>query len=367
MKSCDTVVIGAGIAGLSTARELAKRKRRVLLLERENPGGKASRAAAGILDPYTEIEGETPVFRLGLVAFDFYPSFLDEIGADSRKEIEFEKTGLLYTALTPEDGGMLKDRIAWQRRAEIPVEALSAAEVRKLEPVVSEHVQGGVFYPEISKLNAAKLTTVLFEAARRAGVEIRTSVKSVSLWVEREKVRGVKFPGESVEAGSVVLATGCWPDLYQSLGLGIRVKPVRGQILIFRTTPSFRPKTMLHSLRCAYLIPWPNERLLVGSTLESAGFEDRVTPDGQKDILDRASEMAEGIRTLPLEKSWAGLRPYVEGGLPRIGPTRIRGLFVAVGYYRGGILIGPLVGKLLAEGIVSGKFSPLLEPFFLTA
>lgn len=366
MKTYDAIVIGAGIAGLSTARELAKRKKRVLLLERENPGGKASRAAAGILDPYTEAGEETPVFRLGLVAFDFYPSFLDEIGADSRKEIEFEKTGLLYAALTPEDAGILKDRVEWQKRRRVPVESLTAAEVRKLEPVVTERVQGGIFYPQIPKLNAAKLTTALFEAARRAGVEIRTSVESVSLWTQNEKARGVKLSGESLETENVVLATGCWPELHESLGLGIRVKPVRGQILIFRTTSAFRPKTMLHSLRYAYLIPWPDERLLVGSTLESAGFEDGVTPDGQKDILDRASEMAEGIRALPLEKSWTGLRPYVEGGLPRIGPTRIRGLFVAVGYYRGGILIGPLAGKLLAEGIVSGKFSPLLEPFFLS-
>jgi D-amino-acid dehydrogenase len=68
----------------------------------------------------------------------------------------------------------------------------------------------------------------------------------------------------------------------------------------------------------------------------------------------------------PVEANWSGLRPFAEGGRCLIGPTRIKGLFLATGYYRSGILIGPIVGKLLAEGIASGKFSPLLKPFFPT-
>ena len=66
MKPYDAIVIGAGMAGLSIARELAKLKQRVLVLEQEEKGGGASRAAAGILDPYTEAKKETPLFRLGL-------------------------------------------------------------------------------------------------------------------------------------------------------------------------------------------------------------------------------------------------------------------------------------------------------------
>ena len=360
MTRYDTIVLGAGIAGLSVARELAKRGQRVLILERDEIAGRTSRAAAGILDLYTEASQETPLFRLGLKALDFYPSFLQEISRD----VEYQKTGVLYLTLTPEDETLLKDRFQWQVEQKLPAQWLSKKEVKVLEPAVSDRVRGGVLYPEIAKLNADKLTQALLEAATTAGVEIRTSVKDVSVRKNGEKIEGVEVSGSLIESSSVVIATGCWAGASDGWEIGIKVHPVRGQILILRSDASIHPKRILHTLRWAYVVPWPNHRLLVGSTLESAGFNNRVTEEGKESILNRAGEMLEGIRSLPLETRWAGLRPCTDTGAPLIGPTLVSGLFLAVGYYRSGMVIGPLVGQLLAEGIITGKFSSLIQPFF---
>lgn len=355
MKSYDSIVIGAGIAGLSVARELAKLKQRVLLLEREEKGGGASRAAAGIIDPYTEADEETPLLQLGLKAFDFYPSFLDELGNGIRQRIEYEKLGILYVALNAEDEKFLAGRFDWQKKRGISVVSVSDAEIQRMEPALSKKVRSGIYYPEIPKLNAEKLTSALFEATRSAGVEIRTSVKRISVSIKGDKIRGVEIPEGPIESPSVIIAEGCWTGLDQDLGIKIKVSAVRGQILLLRSNPSLYPRHILHTIRWAYIVPWPGEQLLIGSTLESnVGFDNRVTPEGKEDILNRVSEIMEGIRSLPVEKSWSGLRPYVDGGVPFIGPTRIPGLYLAVGYYRSGILIGPLAGKFLAEGIVSG-------------
>lgn len=363
MESYDCVVIGAGIAGLSVARELAKLKKRVLVVEEDEAGGRASRAAAGILDPYSEASEETPLLALGLKALEFYPGFLDEITKSDPARVEFEKSGMLYLALTPEDESFLEKRFQWQKNQKLPVARLSGEEVRKRVPSISERTRSSVLYPEIAKLNADKLVTALWEAALAAGVQIKTSTKNVVLWQE-EKVRGIKISERGVEAGAVVVAKGSWTGLDQSLGIKMEVSPVRGQILIVRAQPPFHPRHILHTVRYAYIIPWPEGRLLIGSTLESAGFENRVTPEGKEDILKRASEIYEKIRELPVERSWAGLRPFAVRGRPLIGPAAVKGLFLACGYYRSGILISPFVGKLLAEGIASGNFSPLLKPFF---
>ena len=352
------------MAGLSVGRELAKLRRRVLILEQEKKGGKTSRAAAGILDPYTEAEKETPLFQIGLKAFDFYPSFLEEITEASGIDAEHKKTGMLYLAFTAEDENFFREGFEWQKKRSLPVEFLLGVAARKLEPFVPSRTRSAVFYPEIPKVNANKLTSSLFEATRAAGAEIRTSVKNVSLWSEREAARGVRIQNESVEAPVVVCAEGYWAGLDKSLGIKINVIPVRGQILIMQASEKFNPTHILHTVRYAYIVPWPKKRLLVGSTLEPAVFENKVTPEGLEDILNRTSEIFEGIRELKIETTWAGLRPKGEDGMPLIGPTSIKGLFLASGYYRSGILISPLVGKLLAEGITSGKFSPLLEPFF---
>lgn len=364
MKSYNAIVLGAGIAGLSVARELAKLNQRVLLLEREGEGGKTSRAAGGILDPYSEAREESPLLQLGLKALEAYPSLLKELGGTSLKEVEYERFGILYLALSPEDESFLKDRLEWQKAHRLRVEFLGENEVRRVEPTASSRTRSGVLYPDIPKLNANKLTGLLLKAAQSAGVELRTSIQGASVWQEKGKLKGVKTAQESVSSPRVVIASGCWTGLHQNLGIKVKIRPVRGQILLLRSRPPLYPKHILHTLRYAYIVPWPNGRLLIGSTLERGEFEERVTPEGREDILTRVGEMIEEIRSLPVESSWAGLRPYVDGGRPLIGPTRTPGLFLATGYYRSGILVGPLVGRLLAEGIVSGKFSPLLKPFY---
>lgn len=363
MKAYDVIVLGGGIAGLSVARELAKRKARVLLIEQEKKGAVASRAAAGILDPYTEANQDSPFLTLGLKASEFYSDFLREIAGKTEESVEYKKLGILYLAVSPEDDGLLKDRFEWQKKRSLPVEFVSGNQIQKIEPLASRSVRSGIFYPEIAKLNANKLITRLLEATKKVGVEIRTGVKNVSVSFIRGKVQGVKISGTLVQSGSVVIAAGSWSGL-QKLGFKIDVSPVRGQILLLCSKQNQYPRHILHSMRWAYVIPWPEKRLLIGSTLESVGFKCQVTRQGKEDILNRVSEIMDGIREFPIESSWAGLRPFARKGVPLVGPTHVSGLYLATGYYKSGILIGPFVGKLLAEGILSKKFSPLLEPFF---
>lgn len=353
-KSYDVIVLGAGISGLSIARELAKLKQRVLLLEREEPGGRTSRAAAGILDPYTEAEEETPLLRLGIQALDFYPSFIQELGKQVLSEVEYEKLGIIYLALSPEDEKSLKRRFEWQKGKGLPVRWLSRDEVLEKEPDVSPEVRCALLFPEIPKLNAGKLTQALLERTRRSGVEIRSSIGETSVWMEKGRVRGAESSEGRTESPVVVLARGIGEK---------QVRPVRGQILILSAQPGFEPRHILHTLRYAYIVPWPERQLLVGSTLEVGATEDRVTPEGKEDILNRAVEISEKVRSLPVKTTWAGIRPQAERGTPLIGPARTPGLFLATGYYRSGVLISPLVGKLLAGEIVSGTPSPLLQPF----
>lgn len=363
-KFYDAIVIGAGLAGLSVARELARKKQRVLQIEVDRQGGNASRAAAGILDPYTEADKITPQFLLAKEAFAFYPSFLDQLGPRACEKVEFEKTGVLYLASSQRDEAFLRKRFEWQKQHGIAVQFLSGDQARRLEPFLSPRVRAGVYYPEIQKLNAGKLTDLLMKTVKISGVELQMPVRNASLWQEKGKVQGIKTGSNRIESPVVVAARGCWAGSDRRFGVRPDVAPVRGQILILHTKPGRRPRHILHTVRYAYAVPWPGGRVLVGSTLESAGFENRVTPEGKEDILTRAGEIFEDIYEQKIESSWAGLRPFAKRGRPWIGPTQIKGLFLATGYYRVGVLISPVVGKLLSEGILTGKFSPLLKPFY---
>jgi glycine oxidase len=116
------------------------------------------------------------------------------------------------------------------------------------------------------------------------------------------------------------------------------------------------PALVHHAIVSArgYVVPRRDGRLLAGSTVERAGFAKSVTAAGLVSVLGSALEIAPFLADVPMVDAWAGLRPGTPDDLPLIGPGALPGLFHAGGLYRNGILLGPLVGELVA-GLALGR------------
>ena len=177
-----------------------------------------------------------------------------------------------------------------------------------------------------------------------------------------KKVFGIRLGGVIFESPVVVNATGSWAGRNRQLGLRFPVVPVRGQIVVVRGGP-LRVSSVLHAVGGNYIVPWEPKEYLLGTTVERKGFQSRVTSEGVRAILKNVQKLVPRIRKCRMVRSWAGLRPYSKDQLPFIGPTSVRGLYAATGFYKSGILIGCYVGELLAKGIVSGKWPRVLKPF----
>ena len=121
-------------------------------------------------------------------------------------------------------------------------------------------------------------------------------------------------------------------------------------------------KKVLRSSR-GYLVPRRDGRIIAGSTLENAGFVKQVTPEGIRKILEGAKELAPALAGAEIVEQWAGLRPDSPDHLPIIGPTEMKGLLIATGHYRNGILLAPVTAKIVRDWIVSGKASFMAENF----
>ena len=146
--SADVTIIGGGVIGLTIARALAHRGiRDVCLIERGALGQEASFAAAGMLAPQAEANSLYEFFALACRSRDLYASFaaslLDETGID----IELDTTGTLYLALNDHDLAEIEKRYAWQTAAGLPVEKLTAAQARELEPCVNPSIAGALRFP----------------------------------------------------------------------------------------------------------------------------------------------------------------------------------------------------------------------------
>ncbi|MDQ5836629.1 MAG: FAD-dependent oxidoreductase, partial [Acidobacteriota bacterium] len=162
----DVAVVGGGVAGLSAARELARRGLSVVVLEASEPGAEASGAAAGMLAPQSEADARDDFFELLCASREMYPAFAEALFEESGVCIELERTGTLYLAFTEEDEEEMGRRFAWQSGAGLEVERLSASEARTLEPRVSPRVRAALRFPRDWQVENRRLVGAL-EASLR--------------------------------------------------------------------------------------------------------------------------------------------------------------------------------------------------------
>src|ERR1700688_1171635 len=115
-----------------------------------------------------------------------------------------------------------------------------------------------------------------------------------------------------------------------------------------------------------YLVPRGLEcpqTVIVGSTIENAGYEKRVTSGGIEKILRAANQIAPELEKAEIVETWCGLRPGSPDQLPILGPVDIDGLVFATGHYRNGILLAPVTAKLIGEWIAERRTSMDWEAF----
>jgi glycine oxidase len=373
-QSAEVVIIGGGVIGLTVARALALRALRdVLLIERSSLGAESSSAAAGMLAPQAEADRADDFFHLACRSRDLYPAFAQALLEESGIDIELETTGTLYLAFTDEDVSELEKRYDWQSKAGLSLEMLRPEDARRLEPAISENVRAALKFPFDGQVENRRLISALAATTEKLGVRLVTGTTVTGLKTDHRGIAGVETSRGFVSTNIVVVAGGAWTSLLGLAALSgqltsgktlpnFEIAPVRGQMLCFEATPQIA-RHVIYSPR-GYVVPRRDGRLLSGSTTEQVGFDRRVTAEGISSILSAAMEISPRIGALPIQASWAGLRPRAADGLPVLGPyAEIEGLFYATGHYRNGILLAPITGELIAAAIVDKEDSRSLTIF----
>jgi glycine oxidase len=361
VKVADVAIIGGGIIGASIAFELAAEKLDVILLDRQRPGREASWAAAGMLSPGPDSPDALPLVPLAKESMRLYPEFVAAVEALSGKSVAFARNGTIEI-FTSTHGETERDEFVAQHRAlGLAIEPVSIDAARKAEPTVGPAARAAAWLPQEATLDPRLLTEAVLAAAQGRGVQVHPDAAVTSVQVEGNRCTGVVANGSSVTAKCVVVAAGCFSGGIDLLARYAPTHPVRGQML------ALRPKTKIigRTLRSnhGYLVPRADGRIIAGSTLEDAGFEKYLTPSGIQKILAGVLELVPALANAQLIDAWAGLRPGTPDNLPVLGPTDIRGLYVATGHYRNGILLAPVTAKLLCDWILGKTVSTNTEAF----
>ncbi len=361
MKKFDAVVVGGGIIGCSIACELRKSKLKVAVLEKHVPGAEASVAAAGILAPHGGPRGKTVFFSLLRDSLALYPQFIEEVEKETGLETEFRNSGLFYLAFNEEDETSLQEKFDWQKKSEVEVEWISGSEIRKKESWAGPNVTKGLYFPEDCQVDNIKLVRAMEAWARKLGVEFLLGSTAVKIWIEDSKLRGVVAGGEKIESPVVINAAGAWADFDKTLPFSIPVKPSRGQILVLHQhKPLF--SRMIYT-RKVYMVTRNDGRIIVGSTVESVGYDKDVTVKGLHKLVRGVMEVNPDLGALSFRECWAGLRPRSKDNLPILGKTPVEGLFLAAGHFRNGILLAPITGRLITHLVLGKQVTHDLTPY----
>ena len=360
MKTWDVVIIGGGVIGLSLAWRLRHSGVSVLVVEKGEPARQATHAAGGMIahcDP-----GNPPELReLIAASARMYPAFVEELRAEAFESPDLRCEG---TIAFPADDE--------QPRCE-GARPLSDAELSQLEPLIARRGPA-YFLPECS-VDPRKLGSVLEKAARTLGADLvsGSGVKEVAVLAGR--ATGVRTNKAYYPAAAVVNCAGAWAAQIQPFGLPTH--PVKGQMVCvvpgkvsLESAPS-SPKGLSHGplLRHVvrtpevYIIPRSDGRMLLGATVEEAGFDKRVDPDTVQHLHRAATAVAPEIGHMRIHDAWAGLRPGSPDGLPILGATSLKGYYAATGHYRDGILLAPITALLMSQVLTGQKPELDLERF----
>ena len=357
----EVLVVGAGVVGCAVAWRLQQAGVHCTVLERSIPGAEASSAAAGILAPQAEADGPGPFLDLCLASRALYPEFARELHEVSDVDVSFRECGVLDVTFDDSEIGAMQLRLQWQRERGLDAVWLDASAARALEPELSRSILGAVRFPRDAVVDNRLLVSALTTAAARSGARFVTA--QVHGLVERGgRVVGVSTDGGELGGDAVVVAAGAWTALVPgALPSAGAVRPARGQMAMVRT----RVPICRHVVFGAhgYAVPRVDGRLLLGSTVEFAGFEKHVTAGGLATVLGVGLRLFPGLSGAPVVETWAGFRPHTPDGLPILGPGTLPGLFLASGHFRNGILLTPITASVLTDTILGQAPSIDLTPF----
>lgn len=381
--SADVVVVGGGILGCAVAAELARRRVKVVLVERGPIAAGASgrnhglifSPEASILQPiaarsvgvYRDIAGMTPL----------------DLGLDPAP------VGLVMVVSEEAQWAPAEREAAAIAGTGCAVERLDQAVLREVEPALSEGHLGGFLLWDGLRVDPAALTLALSYQATRAGADLSTFTEVKQVLTDNGRVRGVATDAGVVWAPKVVIAAGPWSaKLARTAQVDLPIGGARGWILLTEA----RPGLMHHLVESAGwhlaatdagpgrltlggLASGSADRrdfgalvqqnrgghILLGGSRAGSLTEEPEGADAVGEIARRAAALVPALAGSSVTSAWSGVRPTSPDGLPLIGwVPGVEGLFVAGGHGGQGVTLGA-GSAILAAQLLLGE-APFADP-----
>jgi len=358
----DITIIGGGIIGLLTARELHNAGATVSVFEKNQIGQESSWAGGGILLPIYPWRQDQAISRLVLQSLTLYPVLSKALLADTQLDPEWNPCGMLITKNPDADAA-----VDWCKTNHIAYHDAGAEFFNSL----NTQAFNPLWLPEIAQARNPRLVKSLKQDLINKGVPLieHAELKAVSL--TNNRITAITTSTGQFSVNRLVLATGAWTsqlfDQFFPALSGIRpdIAPVKGQMLLFDAEPGTLPHLVLDGDH--YLIPRLDGKILAGSTVEQDGFNKTTSLETREHLRDFALNLFPTLRKFPLSHHWAGLRPGTKHGIPYIDVhPEISNLYINAGHFRNGLVMGPASAQLMVDLILGRPTAVAPESYQLS-
>ena len=342
MQKQDCIVIGGGIIGMSTARELALRGLTVAIFDHGKLGLESSSVAGGILSSMRPWAEHPYSSELSATSQTCYQTFAMQLQQQTSIDPEYNRCGLLL--IKQEDISCSKQ---WLSDKKIPF----TVDYQNL-PHSLQAPNNSIFLPHIAQIRVPKLLKALHANLLQLGVIIFEDTPISNLDIKNGTCISAQSETQQYYADSFVVTAGTWSQkLLHEYHKAIDISPVLGQMLCVKLPKQQLQFIVLDGER--YMIPRNDGHVLIGSTLEHVGFKKRVTEQAKQDLMQWASTVWADITQAKFVQHWSGLRPYAKNGHPYLGKLNdYSNLYINAGHYRKGILQAPICAQKIAQIIM---------------
>jgi len=356
-KHFDALIIGGGIIGMLTARNLQSAGLSVAIIDKNKLGGAATWAAGGILSSLNPWQQNPAVQALIDEGRNNFATLADELNQETKIDPEFIQSGMLVL-----DKQEKQQALTWAKKNNEVIEVLSAKNLRKHEANISDDFDEALYLPNIAQIRPPRLIAALRQSLLQRKVTLYENYPVKDFLIEENNIKGVITKNETFYAKKIIVCSGAWTKELLSEQADIDIEPVRGQMLLYKL-----PKKIISHIilkENSYLIPRHDEHLLCGSTVEHVGFNSEVTTNARQELQAFAHQLLPLLTKHEPIKQWSAIRPGTHRNKPYICKHPIiKGLYINSGHYRYGILMSIASARIVAELVTNSLNTSQMTSF----
>ena len=357
------VVVGGGVGGCAILYWLAKLGwDDVVLVERAELTSGSTFHSAGLVG---QLRSSLSLTKMMMASVELYRTLESEVGL----ETGWHEVGSLRLASSEERMEEIARQAGWAQTFELPLELVSPEEAKSLFPPIStDGVLGAAYLPTDGYVDPSQLTFALAEGARRRGAGIEQRTRVTGIRVRRGRVEAVETDRGEIETEIVVNAGGMYAREIGALaGVDVPIVPMAHEYLVTKPAglplemPTLRDPTLLVYFRpeSGGLIMGGYERDCAPWGLDGipADFNSRLLEEDWprfEELMENAVVRVPGLADMEVVKLINGPEAFTPDGEFILGPTDVRGFWVAAGFCAHGLAGAGGMGKLVAEWIVEG-------------